>query len=218
MESKVFPEIYDSFRIHLLERSDAIAPLQLTGRLENYLVHEFISHVHKETDGEFLGISNFGNNGEQKYDIAFVRNNHEKKKEIVYALEAKYIMNNHKLREKEDATDDITTTLKNLANQLKSDIKNKHGIYDVCPQKVGDKIYGLVFASCRKSNYGDESKEKFFGRILSVAKKMGFTCYGSNEEEPIFDEGYEDIEVFAVGDKYYLTLRVGLWQLNASYG
>jgi hypothetical protein len=47
---------------------------------------------------------------------------------------------------------------------------------------------------------------------------MGFSRYDSNEEGPFFDDVYEDIEVLAVGYKYYLTLKGGLWQSNVSEG
>ncbi len=210
-------EIYDSFLQALSDKSESIAPLQLTGRLEDYLVHEFIAHVYKETQGELLGLSNLGNRGEQKYDVAFVKNNSMGEREIVSAFEAKYIRNAHRLREKEDATDEITTTLRSLSNQLKDIIQAAHGDCLVARETVGTNVYGLVFASCRKSSPGDGSKRDFFDKkILGKAKEMGFTSYGSNGGDPIFNRVYEDVEVPAVGRKYYLTLRVGLWQSSVS--
>ena len=208
-----FSETYNRFLLHLSNKSGSIAPLQLTGLLEGYLVHEFIADVYKETSGEILGITNLGNKGEQKYDIAFIKNNSIGRREIVGAFEAKYITNAHKLREQEDAIDNIGKTLKSLSKQLKSVITPVHGGYPVVPEAVGDKLYGLVFASCRKASPGNRSKSIFFDQqILGRAKKMGFTSYGSNEDEPIFNDVYEDIEVSAVGYRYYLTLKVGLWQ------
>ncbi|WMT45415.1 MAG: hypothetical protein RE469_04275 [Cuniculiplasma divulgatum] len=210
-------ETYNRFLRHLSNKSGSLAPLQLTGLLEDYLVHEFIVHVYKETRGEILGITNLGNKGERKYDIAFIKNNLMGNREIVSAFEAKYITNAHKLRKEEDAIDNIGTTLKSLSKQLKNVITNKHGGYPVVQEAVGSKLYGLVFASCRKSSPGNGTKSNFFdNQILDRAKKMGFTRYGSNEDEPIFNDVYEDIEVRAVGYKYYLTLKVGLWQSSES--
>ncbi len=213
MQEDEIVDIYRHFLTFLCGKKDYIAPLQLTGRLEDYLVHEFIIYAFNETHGELLGLTNLGKKGEQKYDIAFLRNNSGDEKEIAYAFEVKYIRNAHRIYEKEEAGDEITSTLKSLSKQLEGVIGENHGEYPVCQKAVGTKVYGLVFASCRKPDEKKmQEKEDFYNKkILGKAKGKGFSSFISNDGEPTFDKVYDDIEVKAVGLKYYLTLRAGLW-------
>ncbi len=62
-------QLYYKFLGHLRSRTEFIAPLQLTGRLEVYLVHEFIGYAYGESGGKLLGLANLGNRGEQKIDF-----------------------------------------------------------------------------------------------------------------------------------------------------
>ena len=64
-------KLYEEFPGYLFRKKEFIAPLQLTGRLEDYLVHEFIGYTYEETNGELLGISNLGKG--QRFDIAFTK-------------------------------------------------------------------------------------------------------------------------------------------------
>jgi hypothetical protein len=60
---------------HLRDPSvrDRIAPLQLGGRLEDYLVKEFMQFVYWRSKGSRFCEGNRGYRGEQRIDIAFVR-------------------------------------------------------------------------------------------------------------------------------------------------
>ena len=51
------------------ERS-RIAPLQLSGRLEDYLVHEFIYYVYSSSNGARFAYNESGKANEQKVDIS----------------------------------------------------------------------------------------------------------------------------------------------------
>ena len=60
-----FISLYNDFINHLKEKSKFIANLQLSGKLKQYLVTEFIGVVNMETNGNILGFTNLGKKKER---------------------------------------------------------------------------------------------------------------------------------------------------------
>ena len=203
-------KLYEEFPGYLFRKREFIAPLQLTGRLEDYLVHEFIGYTYKETDGELLGISNLGKG--QRFDIAFTKVIGENQGEVAALLEAKYLRNVHRIL-KFSATDEITTALNGLSDQLKG--KREIGLpeFIVKLEPQDNKIYGLVFASYVTTDGRNNDKEKFYKSIEEKAEEKGFSPY--DHHSVFFDGVYEDAEVKTFEKTCSVTLRMGLWTSNA---
>lgn len=216
-------EIYNKFLNAISSKREFIAPLQLTGKLEDYLVHELISYTYKMTGGEILGLTNFGKSGkknhederEQKFDISFVKKINHEQEEIVAVMEAKYLRNIHRYNEKWNAKDEITITLNNFSDQLKGSINKTHGDLPVNLSASDSKVYGLMFASFVKEIHGNDSgtesdKDEFYDPILDKAKKRKFVCYNGGDLK--FDDVYDNEEVQTIGRKFSVTLKAGLWR------
>ena len=112
---KGITQLFYAYLKYLKKQKEKIALLQLTGRLEDYLVKEFIYFVYQ--NGMFA-ITNVGSKNEQKVDICLLEGdlNHC----VIYGMiEAKYIRNIHRFWESA-ATDEITPTLHSLKQQLHS--------------------------------------------------------------------------------------------------
>ena len=205
-------ELYEGFPDYLSKKSKSISTLQLTGRLEDYLVREFIGYVYMKTEGEILGLANLGK--PQRFDIALAKFLGEKRIEIVGLLEAKYLRNVHRVLPF-DAKDEITSALNSLHKQLNG--KREIGIreFSVKLEPQNNRIFGLVFASYVTTQGWKNNKEDFYNSyIVEKAKKIGFDPYGKHTE--FFDSVYEDRKAKFGESTYYVTLRMGLWTGNAN--
>ena len=66
-------ELYYSFLKHLKNEEKRIAPLQLTGKIEDYLVKEFAYHIYKESAGTAFALTNLGNKGGRRIDLCLLK-------------------------------------------------------------------------------------------------------------------------------------------------
>jgi hypothetical protein len=205
-------QLYYKYIGHLRDRKEFIAPLQLTGRLEDYLVHEFIACAYRESGGKLLGLSNVGSRGEQKFDIAFIQGSSPRSPVIIGLVEAKYLRNAHRLSEIDSAKDEIATTLKDLQRQVRRFDKDKHAGIPVYLRSRNKEVYGLVLVSYTKpvDHSQRKDKEEFykFVKKRAVERRLRFLDY----ETPELNSVYEDEAVAALGTRYHASLRAGLWR------
>lgn len=204
-------ELYEGFPEYLKNKSKLIAPLQLTGRLEDYLVREFISHSYTKTGGEILGLANLGKG--QRFDIALAKYLGEKEVQVVGLLEAKYLRNRHRVLPF-NAKDETTSALKRLQKQLNG--KPKIGLreFSVKLEPQNKRIFGLVFVSYATTEGRTTDKEEFYNRhIVENAKKEKFVPAGNKTE--FLDSVHEDAHVKFGNANFFVTLRVGLWISSA---
>ena len=120
-------DMYDSFLEYLGEQKEKISVLQLSGKIEDFLVKEFVYYVYKKTEGKNFVLTNYGSKEEQKIDICLIREKShykpekndeiEAKYEIYGMIESKYIRNRQRFFNY-DAKDEITSTLKDLKRQV----------------------------------------------------------------------------------------------------
>lgn len=230
-----FINLYKDFLNHLKEKSKFIANLQLSGKLEQYLVTEFIGFVHKETNGDILGFTNLGNKNERKIDIALVKRAQiddtylnqpkgDNNLEIVYAVESKYINNKHRIQEGSQAKDNIRTSIKSLKeqisetnNKMKSEKYPKHADLPIGQNLIRTGIYGLIFASFVSESGEKEDKEErmetFHNRIKGCFDDYGFLLVCANTNGNFFDIIYKEI-IFSLKSTFNATLEIGLWKLD----
>ena len=204
--------LFYSFRDHLRKERSNIAPLQLAGRIEDFLVHQFLVHTFHSSGGRRFALPNFGNSGERKYDIAIVSVQTLQQPTIQALLEAKYLRNRH-LRGIGDARDETLTTLRNLHQQLATFDDRKHGGLPVKLAGRRKDVYGLVFGSHVEDGKRND-KETFFDDCLQKANDIGFRYH--DLKRPYWRSAFEDEQVRVLGDTYQLSLRVGLWRLSTS--
>lgn len=207
-------ELYLGYIRHLRDRKLFIAPLQLTGRLEYYLVHEFIGHVFQASGGKLLGKANLGNRGEPKIDIAFVEGASPESEKVTILVEAKYLQNAHRTSSIDDAKDEIATTLKDLARQLYKFTRATQGTLPVRLRSVNKEVYGLVFASYTKPTGAQDGKEDFYKDIGRKSATYGFRYH--DLPTPWLHPVYDDVEVNTLGTRFRVTLRAGLWRARKS--
>ena len=224
------PELYHGFIDHLIEKSAVLAPLQLSGKLESYLVLEFIRYVHKETKGQFRSYTNIGKTSlkERRIDIVVVHRAPEKSElykkriqfpdeEILYAIEAKYINNKHRTQKGNQANDNIKRALNELSEQMKSGLKETHGDYTVSPRANEDGIYGLIFASyVRESGVDKDNKDDYYNnKIIKKGREFKLGSYGKEPDPELqLQNLYDDVVVDSMGSKFLVTLKTGLWRIT----
>jgi len=212
MTTRGITQLYYKFVGHLRSRTDFIAPLQLTGRLEDYLVHEFIGYAYGESGGKLLGLSNLGNRGEQKIDIAFVQGGSPASPVIIGLVEAKYLMNAHRFETIDSAKDEVAKTLKDFQWQVRKFEKDLHADMQVHLRSRNSEVYGLVFVSYTKpvNQSRHKDKEVFYAYVKKRAGELGFRFL--DYETPHLNKVYEDKTVDALGTQYFVSLRTGLWR------
>jgi hypothetical protein len=205
--------LYYGFIEHLKKETTAsrVAPLQMTGRLEDYFCREFCEYVFRKTEGYRFAVSNLGNQNEQKIDIAILK--HKESTIVIDALiEAKYLRNRHRFWES-DATDEIHSALKKLYSQCKPVNSTTHSYYDLQLSSRNKSIYGLVFASyvSKRDNYYIE-KRCFFEKCITKAKELGFRYH--DLPYPILRSAFEDKVIQVLGNEWLISLRLGLWRID----
>lgn len=205
-------QLYYKFVGHLRSRTEFIAPLQLTGRLEDYLVHEFIGYSFGESGGKLLGLSNLGNRGEQKIDVAFVQGDSPDSPVIIGLVEAKYLRNAHRFSPIDSAKDEVATTLKDFQRQVRGFKLDVHARIPVHLRSRNAEVYGLIFVSYTKpaTQSRPRDKEEFFKFVKKRAGELGFRFL--DYETPHLNKVYEDKRVDALGMQYLVSLRTGLWR------
>ncbi|MCZ2459621.1 MAG: hypothetical protein LC128_08330 [Chitinophagales bacterium] len=201
------------FLNHLSKERHKIASLQLSGRLEDYLVHEFIYYVYSSSNGSRFAFTNMGKANEQKVDIVIASGSYEKKS-IKAMIEAKYLRNRHRFS-KSNAEDEITTTLRSLKKQLHKFEESKHAGLTVKLSSKRQDIYGLVFASYVGFSQDEtrDDKERFFSKCLNEALKLGFRYHDLHK--PYWRTAFEDEKVKALKINLSISLRAGLWRLSS---
>lgn len=206
--------LFYGFLKHLNKHKNRIAPLQLTGRLEDYLVHEFIYFVYSASKGYRFAFTNVGKENEQKVDIIIAGGSNQK--QIVRAMiEAKYLRNRHRTSGN-SAEDEVTTTLRSLERQLHKFTETRQAGLKVKLSSPKQDIYGLVFASYVNLSEEDTTadKERFYRICLSKASNLGFRYH--DLAKPYWRTAFEDKKVSALKTSWSISLRVGLWRLSTS--
>ncbi len=196
--------LYYSFLKYLVKQKEKIAFLQLTGRIEDFLVKEFIYFVHKK--GQFA-ITNVGNKGQQKVDICLLKGNMASPK-IYGMIEAKYVRNIHRAWAS-NATDEVVTTLKELKKQLHAFENPRHGSFSVNLVSKSRNIYGMVFASYARKKEETDMGHNFYKAILD--KATGNFRY-HDLPKPYFRPIFDNVKVKIFNSTFYVTLKCGLWK------
>ncbi len=204
-------KLYYSFLRYLREEEDKIAALQLTGRIEDYLVKEFIHHIYYSTKGNIFALTNLGTRGQRKIDISVIKGNDTNDPVIYGLIEVKYIRNKHRLSN-HDATDEVQQSLKDLKTQIGPYKSKRHGDYEVQLSALQKNIYGLVFASyVNKEKEKQQEKKDFYKMILDKAK----TSFRYHDlDKPYFRPIFEDTHVKVFNTNYYVSLKAGLWRIK----
>lgn len=205
-------EYYYEYIKYLQSQQKRIAPLQLTGKLEEYFVREFVHFVFEKSSGKHLVLTNYGNSRERKIDMCFIRRDRSNPDPVIFGMvEAKYIRNIHRIHEDKKAWDEIDETLKSLHDQTGTCKEEKHGDLEVKLISKNHRIYGLVFAShvTYKDENSSDSKE-FFNKILEKAKDR-FKFYDLLNQNPRLDAIYNREKIKVLGKTAYATLKAGLW-------
>lgn len=195
--------LYYSYLKYLSKERKKIALLQLTGRIEDYLVREFIWHAHTKHN---FGVANIGSKNQQKIDICLLKGKLDNPT-IYCMVEAKYFRNKHRLWD--NATDEIGYTLKDLNRQLHYFNYSKHGNMEVGLISKSHSIYGLVFASYVNNKKDKSKKDKFYKDIKNAACKY-FKYH--DLPNPGFRKVFDDVKVRVLNTDFYVTLKGGLWK------
>jgi hypothetical protein len=201
---------YESFLKYLRTHDvkHRTAPLQFTGKLEDYLVKEFASHLFHASQGRRFAKVNLGGRGEQKIDIAILAG----QRDVEALVEAKYLRNRHRLSDDpRGAMDEITPTLRSLRKQLALKPGEMHGFHQLHLRGRSAKVYGLVFASYTRTASEPDDSESFFHRVREKAAEFGIRHY--DLPRPQLWPGYQEERVEILGVQWVATLLVGLWRL-----
>lgn len=187
-----------------------IAYLQLTSKIEDYLVKEFAHLTITESSGRDFVLTNYGCAGKPRIDMCFITGDLENPY-IFGMLEAKYIRNIHRISERDKAWDETNGSLNDLYERIGNYPKDQHCKLPVKLNSKDNRVYGLVFAShvTFKEEKDSDSKE-FFDWILERAKPK-FVFYDLKGQNPRFDTVYEREKVQVLNNTAYATLKVGLW-------
>ena len=201
-------ETYYSFLKHLEVKKEEISVLQLTGRIEGFLVKEFVYFIHRSSGGRNFALVNVGNKNQQKIDLCLINGNSVNSAKIYGLIEAKYFRNRHRLWTS-NAMDEITPTLKDLSRQLHVFEGYSHGVFNVNLKSRANVIYGLVFASYINETKNEAGKRNFYKTILDKASE-NFKYHDLSR--PYFRPIFDDFKVRVLNTDFYVTLKSGLWK------
>ncbi len=219
--------LFREFKRHLHQERERIAPLQLVGKLEDYLTKEFASVIIKESGGLVLPIGNFGHIADGgRIDLVLTKGNVSKAldkqswKKLnplrVYALvELKYVRNRHRATFS-DATDETSSALGSLHRQLGKKIEDKYAGLSVNLNAKKFKLYGVVFASfvCRKGENFPEGKLDRKHFIEKTKKAASDRFQSHNFKATVLKPVYTDVPVRVLKGKYLVSLYAGLWRIK----
>jgi len=202
--------IYHNYIKHLKSKEEEISVIQLTGRIEDFLVKEFIYYVYTESNKKIFGLTNVGKSKEQKIDICLQRKV-KGQIEIMGMIEAKYIRNIHRYDTKLNAKDEINSSLKSFETQVHKFDRSTHGGYNVNLISKDNNIYGLIFASYANTKQ-DNDWNKYREGIISKANDFGFKYH--DKSKAYFDIAYENVSKTIFDEEYFVSLASGLWVKN----
>jgi hypothetical protein len=212
--------LYNKFIRALRADSKDIAHLQALGRIEEYLTKRFALTIYRESNHCVFPLTNLGNSGEPKIDIALLEGDFTdsvfshgayKTDACIRAfVEVKYLRNRHRIGS--SAEDEIATTLKGLKAQLGRFKKSKHAGYAVDLRGGRKDIYGVVFASYLRTSTETDGAEAFRGRILDCARQEGFWWH--DYEKPYLRPVYTGEKIMILNRVFYASLYHGIWRLG----
>jgi len=199
---------FNSFLEYLNDNRERISYLQLTGKIEDYLVKEFCYLIYDKSKGENAAVINLGSSKkkEKVVDICIIAGKNLNYIEIVEMIEVKYFRNWHRFRPY-DAKDNIRTLMKGFNKQIYSIEKEKHGWFKI--NSNVKRVKAIAFASFVSYEESDNKKEDYYTRILNVAKVEFADNIISRFN---LQKVYEDMEVILFNKKIYVTLRSGIWE------
>lgn len=206
----------------LKQKQMEIAFLQLTGKLEGYLVNQYLYYLFQASNQSLFGLTNLGCKKENKVDIAIMRRPDPRQyQEIVAMFEAKYLRNRHRNWADSPAFDEARSALVDLARQVMFQPGPDHGFYSVNPDgRVSP--YGLVFASfvkreCdTKRSMKNETLAAFLAKITGHAEGLGFHDVGATTVS--FHIAYQNQLLAFHEQVYHVSLAVGLWVRGETLG
>lgn len=223
----VFP-LFREFKCHLKKEKKRLAPLQLVGKLENYLTKEFAGVILKESGGTVLPLSNYGlaKDG-RRIDLVLLKGNLSKAVDmetwkiakenltIFAVVELKYVRNRHRISFAK-ANDETSTAFNSLAMHQLGKLPDDFSTFKVKLRSPKNEIYGLVFASyvCREEEGDAKAKEAEFIKDTTdgIRKKYGFQSH--NSKKAGLKEVYSGVTVTALKGKYLVSLYAGLWRIE----
>ncbi len=193
------------------EIKEKLAVLQLGGKLEDYLVKEFLYHIYQSSGGNIFALTNFGRKADgRRIDLVLIKGKTLTEPQVFALVEAKYLRNIQRFDVYADATDEISSSFVSLREQIGPFKSEKYGGYSVQLRALSKNVYGLVFASYVTKEEGSNSKkEEFYKTILDKAEK-DFRYH--DLKKPYFKTICEDIPAKLIGENFYVSLRAGLWR------
>lgn len=217
---------YYSFLRCLKSHRRKIAALQLSGKLEHWLVSEYVYHIYKVSGGGRFAITNTGkrNENERKIDLVVLGGELRAGRTRLYRdqataralIEAKYFCN-LRCMGFGSACDEIGPTIKSLSSQLYHYPEDSHGGFDVHLVGHGD-VYGLIFAShVQTRGEGQEpiggSPKDFLSDIYQRAKRDGLRYH--DVKHPWLRNVFgRPQRITALGRMYQVSLYAGLWRMT----
>jgi hypothetical protein len=210
-------ELVNLFLRHLGNENVArrIAPLQLAGRIEDYLVKEFMQFVFQQSEGRRFCDTNYGLRGEPRVDIAIRRCDSHGREVLEALIEAKYLRNRgHRHGKPHDKFDEIGETLLSLRKQLEFVPGPMQGKTVVRRRSRSVNVYGLVFAGYARREEEDDSSKDFLGRIRKTGNELGL-CF-HDLPMPYFRKAFRELPLIVFGEKWLISLWGGLWCIRKS--
>lgn len=212
--------LYNKFIRAVRINRKEIARLQALGRLEEYLTKRFALTIYRESRFVVLPLTNLGNRGEPKIDVALLEGDlsksvlkqgaYKKDARIRGFIELKYLRNRHRIGSR--AEDEITTTLKDLKRQL-SVVCNMsaHAGYRVALRSRRKDIYAVVFGSYLRASGEEDGEVEFKERILEHARAQGFWWH--DYKRPYLRPIYSGEKITILKRQFYASLYHGIWRL-----
>lgn len=221
--------LFREFKKHLRKNKKRLAPLQLCGRLEDYLTKEFARVILKESGGSVFPIGNYGRaNDKRRIDLVLVKGNLSKavdkkssKKEssnsYIYAvLEVKYVRNRHRTGFG-NAGDETLTAFNSLSKQLKEKIEAEYAGYRVRLRSAKHVTYGVVLASfvCREEEVmaTKANETAFIDKTTELAHDKFLS---HNFKSPCLKPIYSRVRVTVLKGNFLVSLYAGLWRIKES--
>ncbi len=204
---------YNGFVRHLGSRAvkHRVIPLQLVGRLEDYLVKEFVSYVFRVSGGSRFAEVNCGRRDQQKVDIGLLRRGRADLDVLEGLIEAKYLRNRHRRWPNwNGAMDEILSTLRSLSQQLRLRPDELHGFHEVRLTGRTTRVYGLVLVGFTRRSDECDHKQRYFDTVLARAAQCGLRFH--DYRRPYLRSAYEDEPITVLGEEWVTSLRVGLWR------
>lgn len=199
---------FKGFLDYLNDNRQKIGYIQLTGKMEKFLVKEFCYFIYTKSKGKYATAIDMGKKKEKRIDICVIAGQQldYEQIEIVALIEAKYFRNWHRFFPLTDE-DKILEIMKGFIKQIYPVEKDSHGWFNL--NSSVKRVNAIAFASFVSYEQKDSKKEAYYTRILNTARKMFENDIISTFS---FQRAYEDTEIELFNKKIYVTLRAGLWE------